>query len=84
MQENDKTSGDKSFAGELKGVYGNSDAYVKAERESWNSSDDSASPKGETDKAHPKRELGVDRGKVQIAGDFDASNDDIANLFEDS
>ncbi len=86
MKEDDKTQRrvGKSFAGELKGVYGNSDAYVKSERELWDLPEDSKSPKGEADKAHRKRELGVDGKNIQIADDFDASNDEIANLFEDS
>jgi hypothetical protein len=31
----------------------------------------------------PKRELGVDQGKVHIADDFDARDDDITEPFED-
>lgn len=86
MKEDDKTQfrPGKSFAGELKGVYGDAHAYVEKERESWDSADDSTSPKDEADIAHRNRELGVDRGKMQIADDFDASNQEITNLFEDS
>ncbi|MHB8148119.1 MAG: hypothetical protein ACYDGM_12795 [Vulcanimicrobiaceae bacterium] len=34
--------------------------------------------------AAPRRVLGVDRGLVNIANDFDAPNSDIAALFEGS
>jgi prevent-host-death family protein len=32
--------------------------------------------------ALPRRVLGIDRGLVKIASDFDAPNDEIAALFE--
>jgi prevent-host-death family protein len=34
--------------------------------------------------ASPRRQLGVDRGRIVIADDFDAVNDEVAALFEGS